>query len=241
MEKEAVERVGSDEVQIFDVGEALKKRDQISGRVDMAKSPNSFVAVFRTRPRGGETHIHQHPDSDQILFVLKGEVTVEGLSGKYILNPNQGVLIPAGVHYGFTNTTQEDVIFLSMRTESTGGRRVAYVKNVPSNILVKIPGDEISAKGVGRHIYVYAMDRSTIGISSLLLEEWNKKSLLRMNCQYEKSGNHIVAKLPERLAQWYKIETLSDSDYNLISEPDKTRVRLNLEPLIAKQISGRAS
>ncbi|MCZ6625922.1 MAG: cupin domain-containing protein, partial [Deltaproteobacteria bacterium] len=210
MEKEAVERVGSDEVQIFDVGEALKKRDQISGRVDMAKSPNSFVAVFRTRPRGGETHIHQHPDSDQILFVLKGEVTVEGLSGKYILNPNQGVLIPAGVHYGFTNTTQEDVIFLSMRTESTGGRRVAYVKNVPSNILVKIPADEISAKGVGRHIYVYAMDRSTIGISSLLLEEWNKKSLLRMNCQYEKSGNHIVAKLPERLAQWYKIETLSD-------------------------------
>lgn len=240
MEKEAVERVGSDEVQIFDVGEALKKRDQISGRVDMAKSPNSFVAVFRTRPRGGETHIHQHPDSDQILFVLKGEVTVEGLSGKYILNPNQGVLIPAGVHYGFTNTTQEDVIFLSMRTESTGGRRVAYVKNVPSNILVKIPADEISAKGVGRHIYVYAMDRSTIGISSLLLEEWNKKSLLRMNCQYEKSGNHIVAKLPERLAQWYKIETLSDSDYNLISEPDKTRVRLNLEPLIAKQMAAEA-
>ena len=240
MEKEAVERVGSDEVQIFDVGEALKKRDQISGRVDMAKSPNSFVAVFRTRPRGGETHIHQHPDSDQIFFVLKGEVTVEGLSGKYILNPNQGVLIPAGVHYGFTNTTQEDVIFLSMRTESTGGRRVAYVKNVPSNILVKIPADEISAKGVGRHIYVYAMDRSTIGISSLLLEEWNKKSLLRMNCQYEKSGNHIVAKLPERLAQWYKIETLSDSDYNLISEPDKTRVRLNLEPLIAKQMAAEA-
>ena len=240
MEKEAVERVGSDEVQIFDVGEALKKRDQISGRVDMAKSPNSFVAVFRTRPRGGETHIHQHPDSDQILFVLKGEVTVEGLSGKYILNPNQGVLIPAGVHYGFTNTTQEDVIFLSMRTESTGGRRVAYVKNVPSNILVKIPADEISAKGVGSHIYVYAIDRSTIGISSLLLEEWNKKSLLRMNCQYEKSGNHIVAKLPERLAQWYKIETLSDSDYNLISEPDKTRVRLSLEPLIAKQMAAEA-
>ena len=61
-----------------------------------------------------------------------------------------------------------------------------------------------------------------------------------MNCQYEKSGNHIVAKLPERLAQWYKIETLSDSDYNLISEPDKTRVRLNLEPLIAKQMAAEA-
>src|SRR5213594_4407336 len=127
-----------DEVQIFDVGEAMKQRDHLSGRVDMARSPNSFVAVFRTRPRGGETHIHQHPDSDQILFVLKGEVTVEGLSGKYVLRPNQGVLIPAGVHYGFTNETQEEVIFLSTRTESTGGRRVAYVENVPSDVHLRI-------------------------------------------------------------------------------------------------------
>ena len=45
----------ADEVQIFDVGEALKHGDHLSGRTDMAKSPNSFVAVFRTRPRGGET------------------------------------------------------------------------------------------------------------------------------------------------------------------------------------------
>ncbi len=122
-----------DEVQIFDVGEAMKQRDHLSGRVDMARSPNSFIAVFQTRPRGGETHIHQHPDSDQILFILDGELTVEGLSGKFVLNPNQGVLIPAGVHYGFTNTTERDVVFLTMRTESSGGRRVAYVANVPSD------------------------------------------------------------------------------------------------------------
>src|SRR5262245_55180007 len=181
-----------DEVQIFDVDEAVKKRDHLSGRVDMAKSPNSYIAVFQTRPRGGETHIHQHPDSDQILFVLKGEVTVEGLSGKYVLNQNQGVLIPAGTHYGFTNTTQEDVIFLSMRTEASGGRRIAYVANVPSDIQVKIPADEIGAMGFGRHIYVYAIDRSTIGISPLLRDEWNKACLLRMNCEYEKQDGAII-------------------------------------------------
>lgn len=216
-----------DEVQIFDVNEALKQGDHLSGRVDMAKSPNSFVAVFRTRPRGGETHIHQHPDSDQILFVLKSELTVEGLSGKYVLNPNQGVLIPAGVHYGFTNTTQEDLIFLSMRTESSGGRRVAYVKNVASNIHLKIPAEALTAKGIGRHIYVYAMDRDTFGVSTLLLEEWNKRSLLRMNCDYEMDDDHVIAKLPERLIQWYKINRL-DSNYKLIKEPDKTRVRVEL-------------
>ena len=219
----------ADEVQIFDVGEALKHGDHLSGRTDMAKSPNSFVAVFRTRPRGGETHIHQHPDSDQILFVLKSELTVEGLSGKYVLKPNQGVLIPAGVHYGFTNTTQEDLIFLSMRTESSGGRRVAYVRNVPSNIHLKIPAEALTAKGIGRHIYVYAIDRDTFGVSTLLLEEWNKGSLLRMNCDYEVADGHVIAKLPERLVQWYKIEKLADSNYKLIEDPDKTRVRLELK------------
>jgi mannose-6-phosphate isomerase-like protein (cupin superfamily) len=228
-------QVLSDEVQIFDVAEAMKRRDQISGRVDMARSPNSFIAVFQTKPRGGETHIHQHPDSDQILFVLKGEVTVEGLSGKNVLKPNQGVLIPAGVHYGFTNTTQEDVVFLTMRTESSGGRRVAYVKNVPSAVELKIPMEAISARGIGRHIYCYAMDRATIGISSVLLEEWNKKSLLRMHCEYEKSGDWVIAKLPERLVQWYQIESLSESDYHLLPEADKMRVRIDLRPLIKRQ------
>jgi mannose-6-phosphate isomerase-like protein (cupin superfamily) len=218
----------ADEVQIFDVDEALKKGDQLSGRTDMAKSPNSFVAVFRTRPRGGETHIHHHPDSDQILFVLKSELTVEGLSGKYSLKPNQGVLIPAGVHYGFTNTTQEDLIFLSMRTESSGGRRVAYVKNVPSDVHLKIPAATLTAKGIGRHIYVYAMDRDTFGVSPLLFEDWNKGSLLRMNCEYEQDDGHVIAKLPERLVQWYKIDKLTDSNYKLIAEPDGTRVRVQL-------------
>ena len=109
-------QVLSDEVQIFDVAEAMKRRDQISGRVDMARSPNSFVAVFQTKPRGGETHIHQHPDSDQILFVLKGEVTVEGLSGKNVLKPNQGVLIPAGVQ-------------LWLYQHNPGGRRLPHHAN----------------------------------------------------------------------------------------------------------------
>jgi mannose-6-phosphate isomerase-like protein (cupin superfamily) len=223
-----------DEVQIFDVGESVKKRDQISGRVDMAKSPNSFVAVFQTKPRGGEAHIHQHPDSDQILFILKGEVTVESLSGKYTLRPNQGVLIPAGVHYGFINQTEEDVVFLSMRTESTGGRRVAYVPNVPSDIHLRIPAEAITSRGLGRHVYVYALDRKGFGVSAVLLEDWNKGSLLRMNCQYERDGDVVIAKLPLRLVQWYGLEGLKEGDYNLLPEPDGLRVRVDLQPLLKR-------
>lgn len=224
-----------DEIQVFDVTESMKKKGHLSGRVDMARSPNSFIAVFQTRPRGGETHIHQHPDSDQILYILKGELTVEGLDGRFTLAPKQGVLIPAGVHYGFTNVTEEDVVFLTMRTEASGGRRVAYVANVPSNILVKIPVEDIGAKGFGRHIYVYAMDRNTIGISPILMEDWNKGSLLRMNCNFEQKDGMIIADLPQRMTQWYKIDSLEDSDYLLHPEPEKVRVKVDITPLLEKQ------
>lgn len=235
LKKDLRDTTESEEVQIFDTIEALKKGDHLSGRVDMANSPNSFIAVFRTPPRGGETHIHHHPDSDQVLYVLKGEITVEGLSGKYKLNQQQGVLIPAGVHYGFTNEGKEDVHFLSFRTESSGGRRVAYVKNVPSKVHVKIPADAMMAKGIGSHIYVFALDRTTIGISTLLMGEWNNASLLRMNCEFEKDSDTIIAKLPERLARWYKIDSLSESDYKLVRDPDGTRVRIDLGPLIYRE------
>jgi quercetin dioxygenase-like cupin family protein len=228
MANEKPPQMFSDEVQIFDVAESVLKRDHLSGRVDMAKSPNSFVAVFQTKPRGGEAHIHQHPDSDQILFLLAGELTLESLSGKYTLKHNQGVMIPAGVHYGFINTTDQDAIFLSMRTESTGGRRVAYMPNVPSDVRLRVPASAITARGLGRHIYVYALDRTGFGVSAILLEEWNKASLLRMNCEYEREGDWVTARLPLRLVQWYKLEGLKEGDYNLAPEPDGARVRVSL-------------
>lgn len=222
------------EVQVFDVSEALQRRNLV-GRVDMATSPDSFIAVFQVPPRGGETHVHQHPDSDQILFILKGEATVEGLSGRYSVKENQGVLIPAGVYYGFTNTTTEDLIFLSMRTEASGGRRVAYVEETPAQVTITIPEAEIGAKGIGTWIFAYALNRRTIGLSPLLFEDWNKGSLLRMNSDFERTDGQVVVRLPERFAQWYDLSALGEADYRIISEPDKTRVRVDLSPLIRRE------
>jgi hypothetical protein len=122
-----------------------------------------------------------------------------------------------------------------MRTEASGGRRVAYVANVPSDIHVKIPADEIGAKGFGRHIYVYAIDRSTIGISPCCGRV--KSVPVAANCEYEKQDGFIIAKLPQRMAQWYKIDNLAESDYWLLTEPEKIRVRADLTPLIHRQRS----
>ena len=230
-------------VQFFDVAQALQERESRSealpGRVDMATSPNCYIAFFQTRPRGGETHVHSHPDSDQILYVIKGECTVEGLDGRYMLKDNQGVLIPAGVNYGFTNMSEDDLMFLSMRTESTGGRRVGYVPGVPSDALIQIPEGEISAKGIGRHLYAYVLDRRTIGISPLLLEEWNRAAILRMECDYERRGANILANLPERISRWYEVDDLTDADYRLVTDPERTRVRIDLSPIIDRTASRR--
>jgi len=57
-----------------------------------------------------------------------------------------------------------------------------------------------------------------------------------MNCQYEKTDSHVIAKLPERMVQWYKMEHLSESDYNIIAEDEKTKVRVDITPMIDKQL-----
>jgi quercetin dioxygenase-like cupin family protein len=232
--------VSPTELQPFDVAEALSEAENrnkaVPGRVDMATSPNCYVAFFQTKPGKGESHVHSHPDSDQILFVLKGECTVDGVGTRYVLGENQGVLIPAGVNYGFTNLTDEDMMFLSMRTESTGGRRVGYVPSVPSDAEFKIPEAAIGAKGIGAELYVYALDRRTIGISPVLLEEWNRGAILRMSCEFGRRGADIIANLPERMAKWYEAEDLTEGDYRVIADPDGTRVRIDLSPLIDRRV-----
>jgi len=238
MYQQAPEPAHEDTVQVFDVAQALENHEQ--GRVDMATSPNSFIAVFRSPPSGGEKHIHQHPDSDQILFILKGECTVVGVSDRYVLTPNQGVLIPAGVHYGFQNLTQDDLVFLSMRTESTGGRRVGFVANVASDVDIKIPAEALDVKAGGGRFYVYALDYCTIGISPGQIQEWNRSALLRVFGTHERAGDDIKAILPERVARWYGLADLAESDYRLIFEPDRTRVRVDLSPLLKRRATSGA-
>jgi mannose-6-phosphate isomerase-like protein (cupin superfamily) len=222
------------DIQIFDVAEALASRDLHSGRVDMTHSPNSYIAAFGVSPRHGETRVHSHPDSDQILFILKGECTVEGLSGRYVLGANEGVLIPAGVNYGFTNMTEENLVFLSMRTESSGGRRIAYVPSVPSDAGIRMPAEAIPAEEIGAHLYIYALDSRTIGISPRIDDDWNRACVIRMEASFERAGNFLVAVLPERLAYWYRTPDLTEGDYTVTMEPEG-RVRVDLGPVIERQ------
>jgi len=232
----AVSEEPTKDIQVFDVVEALASREQVGGgRVDMATSPNSYIAAFGVEPRHGETRVHSHPDSDQILFILKGECTVEGLSGRYTLGAEEGVLIPAGVNYGFTNLTEENLVFLSMRTESSGGRRVAYVPSVPSDAGVSMPAEAFGSADSVTRLYAYALDNRTLGISPEIDDEWNRACVIRMECTFERAGNRLVAVIPERLAFFYRTPDLTDGDYKVTAEPEKRRIRVDLSPLVDRQ------
>lgn len=226
-----------DQVQIFDVDKPLAAE---ASRVDMATSPRSDIAVFVVAPKGGDEHIDHYPQSDQILFVLRGEGSVETAAGPQALTSEKGLLIPAGSDCKVTNTGAVDLVLLSLRNEAPAGQQAGYVPNSPSGVLVRIPEEAILGKGVGHNVFVYALDRRTIAISPIMTEEWNKGSLLRMNCNYTRADGYIVADLPERMTHWYGLDRLGEGDYVLVPNQERTMVRVDLTPLIEREGSGAA-
>lgn len=222
-----------DEVQIFDAGEALQGLRSSDGRVEMATSPNCSIVVLQAAPRG-RIEVPVEQDADVIVLVLQGEATVEGPSAQHALKPEQGVLIPAGVSCTFTSTSDEDLALLSLRSDSAESRP-GYLPNIPSGVMVRVPEAEITAKGIGGHLYVFALDQRTIRVAVNASQEWNQAAFLRMNCVYERSGEDLLVNLPERMVRWYDLRDLTEADYRIIPEPEQTSVLVDLSPLVERE------
>ena len=232
---------GQKDVQIFDVRKSLEERAS-SGRMDLATGDLSYIAIFQTAPRRGELAVHQHPDSDQILYVLSGQCAVTGLDGAEVvegqemLDSKDGILIPAGSYYGFSNFGDDDMFFLSMRTESSGGRRIAYVPDTPSGVRFKLPKGlpkglpqgVLGADIEQRDLFAYVVDNRTIGVSVGPMQEWNRSSLLRASCWLRSEGDGFSVELPERITGWYEIGPLGEEAYRVVEVPGQPAVRIEL-------------
>jgi hypothetical protein len=232
---------GVDEVQIFDasglVTEAIE-RGSLEDYVEMAKSSNCELSILRA-PARGELELRADPDADRILLLLRGECTVQGPSETRSLRMRQGVLLPVGVAARFTATGGEPLAFFAMRTES-GTKRPGYVPNISSGVLVKVPAAEVDAQGLQHHVFIYALDRETIGISAWRLDELNFASILRMNCEYERSGDDLLVNLPERLVRWLQLRDLTEDDYHIVPSSERTYVKVDIRPLVRRELSARA-
>jgi mannose-6-phosphate isomerase-like protein (cupin superfamily) len=219
----------TDQVQIYSVAQAGRRLTS-----DLADSPNSTISVLRLAP-GEQTELVAQ-GSDRILVVLRGEGTVTTPESERPLATQQGMLIPPGLSCRLENTSQAELVVYSMQTR----RPEALVANVASDVHVRVPIELMNAKGIGSRIYAYVMDRATIGLSPLIMEEWNKVSAVRMNCKYERIGDEVVATLPARVVQWYGIEELAEGDYRLRSDRTRTRVRVDITPFIERKAQGVA-
>lgn len=213
-----------DEVQIFRAPES-----QSEHRLDMASSPNSHISTIKIEPRG-EVPI-PGKDSDEILVVIRGTCLVDAPSGTSRLREGQGFLLPLGLACRVRNDAEQPTLILSMLTRRT----TPYVTNVVSDVVIRVPVEFIDGLGIGSRLYAYVMDRRAIGISPLIMEEWNQASALRMNCKFQREGNTIVATLPERVVRWYGLEDLRDGDYTLTHDRRRSRVRVDLTPYIARR------
>ena len=224
---------GQKDIQIFDVRKSLDERPS-GGRTDLATGDLSYIAIFQTAPGRGELAVHQHPDSDQILYVLNGECAVTGLDGieviegQEVLDSKDGILIPAGSYYGFSNRGDDDMFFLSMRTESSGGRRIAFVPDVPSGVRVKLPQGMLSADLDKQDLFAYVIDHRTVGVSVGLMQEWNKVCLLRAACWPRREDDGFSVELPERITRWYEIGGLGEGDYRVVEVPGRPAVQIEL-------------
>jgi quercetin dioxygenase-like cupin family protein len=213
-----------DEVQVFQTPQS--QQDEC---VDLASSPNSHISNLRVEP--GESVQLPIQDSDRILVVLSGACTVTSPSGAHELTRGKGFLVPADLACRVTNEGDEPVGLFSMQTR----RSTPYVTNVMSDVVLKIPAELVDGMGLGNRLYAYVMDRRTLGISPLIMEEWNQASALRMNCKFVREGDMLHATLPERVVRWYGLDDLGDGDYTLTHDRRRSRVRVDLTPLLARQ------
>jgi hypothetical protein len=194
----------------------------------MASSPNSHISTILVEPHGSV----QIPakDSDEIIVVVNGSCVVEAPSGEHELHAGKGFLLALGISGRVRNDADEPATLLSMLTK----RSTPYVTNVISDVTVRFPAEYVDGLGLGSRLYAYVMDRRTIGISPLIMEEWNQASVLRMNCKFQREGDTIVATLPERVVRWYGLDDLGDGDYTVTHDRRRSRVRVDLTPLIAR-------
>lgn len=77
----------------------------------------SQAAVMRLAPGGwsGEKG-NEHPHSDQVLFVVRGEVVAEIGDDRETLHAGDAVIVPAGAPHRFGNESKDEALTFNVYT-----------------------------------------------------------------------------------------------------------------------------
>lgn len=91
--------------------------------------------------------------------------------------------------------------------------KIAYPADfVKQERVIEIPR-EIVDEGLWQDsVFAYFLSRSTIGLATHEIEEWNEKALLKKRLKIEKNGARMILRFPEKFSDFYQ---LSNSEVGL--------------------------
>jgi mannose-6-phosphate isomerase-like protein (cupin superfamily) len=93
---------------------SLKTAMVSTGMIDNFVSETDLMKVsIKIYAEGGENFLHTHMAEDHYFVILEGEATfVDPEDHKVTLHKHQGIMLPRGCYYMFTNTGATPVVML---------------------------------------------------------------------------------------------------------------------------------
>ena len=106
--------VPADEVSVKPQIFSLKTPMVASGMIDNFVAETDLMKVsIKIYAEGGENFLHTHTTEDHFFVVLDGEATFLDPDGKTLtLRNQQGIMLPRGCYYRFTNTGDRPLVML---------------------------------------------------------------------------------------------------------------------------------
>ena len=85
---------------------------------------SSNLSVIQERVPSGAAEVrHLHKRAEQFFYILNGIATLEVASAIYVLRPNEGFHVPAGVPHTLSNQHEQLLEFLVVSTPPSHGDR----------------------------------------------------------------------------------------------------------------------
>ena len=95
----------------------------------------------------------------------------------------------------------------------------------PSNVEVAVPADIVDGECWGENAFLYALDRTSLGISSHEERKWHESSLFESEVSLRKEEDAFMVKMPEKVSRFYRLYM---SDYEVSASPKGNKVIISI-------------
>jgi hypothetical protein len=95
----------------------------------------------------------------------------------------------------------------------------------PSNVEVAVPADIVDGECWGENAFLYALDRTSLGISSHEERKWHESSLFESEVSLRKDEDAFMVKIPEKVYHFYRLYM---SDYEVSASPKGNKVIISI-------------